>query len=316
MKQPDFKLEFIKDNQGFKRLVETLETKQAFALDIETTEWWNRQREKIALIQLAFRHESMLKVAVVDSFARLDFEILKVPFEKSSITKIIHNAGFDVPRLAKYFDFNVTPVHDTMLAARSNGERKCSLKSQAELHLHLYLDKSQQRSDFGRRPLHQQQLFYAAYDAYATFRLYENQISRNLKGDYRSKKEIASRQFLLPLDDLSETETISASATNLLVEPSRTPELTNLSAALLGIAVELPTRYSPDSLAVSLGHERIGLAGWIIDQRLGVDVDLDEETVKLTIADLCEHQLVKISETRRIEATEKGNRLWQTLKTV
>lgn len=120
MKKGDFTLEFIKDNQGLKRLAETLVTKSAFALDIETIEWWDRQREQIALIQLAFRQGQKIKVAVIDALAGLDLELLKIPFEENSIIKIIHNAGFDASRLAKHYDIGVSPIHDTMLAARSN----------------------------------------------------------------------------------------------------------------------------------------------------------------------------------------------------
>ena len=52
MKKADFTLELIKDNRMLGKLAETLADKQAIALDIETTEWWNRHREKISLVQL------------------------------------------------------------------------------------------------------------------------------------------------------------------------------------------------------------------------------------------------------------------------
>ena len=57
MPKPDFTLKFIKDAGDFQRLSALLVTLPAFALDIETTEWWNRHRERIALIQIAFRTE-------------------------------------------------------------------------------------------------------------------------------------------------------------------------------------------------------------------------------------------------------------------
>ena len=86
------------------------------------------------------------------------------------------------------------------------------------------------------------------------------------------------------------------------------------SIALLGIITELPTRYHPDGLAASVGSERVGLAGWIIDRVLGADADLDEETAKDGIADLCEQNLIKITATRRLEATTEGANLWRQLK--
>lgn len=71
-----------------------------------------------------------------------------------------------------------------------------------------------------------------------------------------------------------------------------------MAIALLGIITELPTRYSPDALAASLGAERVGLAGWIIDRRLGKDAESDEEEVKMAINSLCERNFVRITETR------------------
>jgi len=41
---------------------------------------------------------------------------------------------------------------------------------------------------------------------------------------------------------------------------------------------------------------------------------MDEETVKLSIADLCEKKLVRITESRRLEATDEGAQLWRSLE--
>ncbi len=73
-------------------------------------------------------------------------------------------------------------------------------------------------------------------------------------------------------------------------------------------------RYSPDRLGVSGDNKRVGLAGWIIDQALGPKTDVDEESAKLAIAELCERGLVSFNAERRQEATETGARLWHRLK--
>ena len=80
--------------------------------------------------------------------------------------------------------------------------------------------------------------------------------------------------------------------------------------ALLGIITELPSRYHPDGLAASVGSERVGLAGWIIDRTLGTAADLDEESAKLGIIELGERNLVRITATQKLEATGKGANLW------
>ena len=184
------------------------------------------------------------------------------------------------------------------------------------LNLNLVLDKSARQSDFSRRPLDHRQMSYAALAAFAALMLYVNQTTRNLNGEYRGKT-IDSAQGLLPLDDAPATQTTLPPV--LTEETGQSLPMDKLSdaaaAALLGIVTELPSRYSPEQLSVSLGQEsRVGLSGWIVDNRLGRDAELDEETVKMMIADLRERRLLRITETRRLEATDEGARLWQRVK--
>ncbi len=173
MKKADFTLELIKDDRNLRRLADNLADQSAFAIDIETTEWWNRHREKISLIQIAWRQTLIVKVAVIDAFAPLDLDSLKPVLETEAVIKVVHNAAFDAPRLAKHYAINTAPLFDTMRAARFNGERKYSLAAQANIHLDLHLDKAARKSDWSRRPLAAGQLYYAAADACATLLLYE-----------------------------------------------------------------------------------------------------------------------------------------------
>jgi hypothetical protein len=320
MLKPNFTLRVIKDADEVQRLSDVLATLPAFALDIETTEWWNRHRERIALIQIAFRTERGIKVFIIDALASFDPEPLRLPLEKFAAVKIIHNAAFDATRLHKHYDFSLAPVFDTMLAARRSGERKYSLKAQAETHLELRLDKSARASDWSRRPLDNRQLYYAALDAFATLLLYENQMERGNSGDYRLRAHAVSTQNLLPLDNLppvilpAEVETPTAADPLPAEYFSPKSNLSEVAIALLGIITELPTRYSPDAMSASTGSERIGLAGWIIDRRLGEYAEPDEEEIKMAINSLCEAELIRITETRRLESTATGERLWQQMK--
>lgn len=317
MPKPDFTLKFVKDARALQKLSDALTLLPAFALDIETADWWNRRRERIAIIQIAFRTAGKIKVVIVDALADFDLAPLRLPLERSSALKIIHNAGFDAARLEKHYNFNVAPVFDTMLAARRSGERQYSLKAQAELHLNLRLDKTAQTSDWSRRPLDVRQLHYAALDPYATLLLYEHQTARHLTGAYRSRSAVDPAQSLLPLDELLLPSSVAPPAAPILPLVAKTAPpiaLAKVAIALLGIVTELPTRYSPGALAASVGVGRVGLAGWITDRRLGADAEPDEETVKLAIADLCANELVRLTDTRRLEATETGARLWKTMK--
>lgn len=306
----EYTVTYINDRRRLEALCEGLVNVPALALDIETASWWDRRAERVSLVQLAYREGGRLRVAVVDALAGLDPALLRRPLESGDVTKAVHNAAFDVPRLERHFKIRPAPIHDTMLAARRVGERRCSLKAQAESHLGLRLDKGAQQSDWGARPLHPRQLGYAALDAAATLLLYEHQTGRGLKGDYRSRGAIREAQGALPLDaapgGVSQAEALTAAP----APEAAGGVLSETSLALLGIIAELPSRYGPEQLAASVGEDRVGLAGWIIDRVLGEQADVDEATAKHEIAGLCESGLVVTTPMRRLEASEEGRGLW------
>jgi 3'-5' exonuclease len=306
----DYSIVYINDRRRLGALCERLGEAPALALDIETACWWDRQAERVSLIQLAYREGGRLRVAVVDALAEFDPAVLRRPLGSAGPTKAIHNAAYDAVRLERHFNIRPTPIHDTMLAARRVGERPYSLKAQAESHLGLRLDKGAQQSDWGARPLNPRQLGYAALDAAATLLLYEHQMVRGLRGDYRPRGGAREGQGALPLDAAppggSQAEALTAAVDPL---PER-DALSETSLALLGIIAELPSRYGPEQLAASVGEDRVGLAGWIIDGVLGEEADVDEETARSEIAGLCERGLVRVTPTRRLEASAEGKGVW------
>jgi len=312
----DYRIAFINDQPRLTTFCESLGSVSALALDIETINWWHPQTERVALIQLAYRVNCELRVAVVDALAGLDPTTLRRPLELNDTTKVIHNAVFDAVRLSRHFQISTAPIHDTLVAARRNGEKRYSLKAQVEKHLHLPLDKRAQQSDWSLRPLHPKQLAYAARDAVATLLLYEHQINRGLTGDYRLRAEVAEKQTALPLVK-SLPHTVQAEKhTSTDKRPPLSAPMSAASLALLGIITELPSRYYPEQLAASIGEDRVGLTGWIIDRILGENADLDESSAKSEIVGLCENGLVRITPTRRLETTETGTDIWQTHRPV
>jgi hypothetical protein len=307
----DYRVTYVSDQPRLLALSERLERVPALALDIETVNWWSPRDERVALIQLAYRAGGGLRVAVVDALAALDPAALRRPLESHSTTKAIHNAAFDAARLARHYRINTAPIHDTMRAARRGGERRYSLKAQAERHLNLRLDKTARHSDWGRRPLDQAQIGYAALDAVSALLLYEHQVGRGLRGEYRLRAEAADEQAVLPLSGQL------AGASRVEKPAGRVAAGEGLSAAalaLLGVIAELPSRYGPDQLAASVGSDRVGLAGWIIDRLLGEEADIDEDAAKMEIAELCRRGLVGVTPTRRLEANDAGRSVWLKYK--
>ncbi len=298
----NYGIEYIDTRQSLELLVERLNEATAIALDIETINWWDRTRERISVIQIAFRERDDLRVGVIDVLAGFDLESLRRPLELNLQTKAIHNASFDAVRLARHLGIATSPVHDTMLAARRSGEKKCSLQAQVKTHLGFDLDKTEQQGDWSRRPLDPEQLQYAALDAACTLILFEQQMANGLRGDYQLREKIEKRPSPLPVP--------------LQIEPSVVVdgELAASALALLGIVVELSGRYSPEQLAASTGSERIGMAGWIIDNLIGTEADIDENTARDDISMLTERGLITLSLSRRLETTSLGESTWKRQK--
>jgi hypothetical protein len=313
---PDYQIAYVNDSRRLFALGEALAASAVVALDIETASWWDPRAERVSLVQLAYRDAGRMKVAVVDVLSVPDAAGLRGPLESEGVVKAIHNAAFDAPRLGRHLGLRVSPIHDTMLAARRGGERGCSLKAQAEKHLGLSLDKAERQSDWGARPLNPRQIAYAALDAAATLLLYEHQAGRGLRGDYRMRARSAEVQGDLPLTGAAPGK---AEAREPAPVPAPAPggaDVTGLPLALLGVIAELPARYGPERLAASVGEDRVGLAGWIIDRVLGAEAEVDEEAAMEAIADLCVRGVVRLTQARRLEASPAGREIWDGRKPV
>ncbi len=142
---PDFSIKLVSSQQDLTSRVARLDSAPAIALDIETVNWWDRQVERVALIQLAFREGHQLRCVIIDALACLDLDSLRPHLELSTVMKVMHNAAYDAVRLLRHFRIHTSPVHDTMLAARRGGEKRYSLQAQAQAHLRVQLDKGEQR---------------------------------------------------------------------------------------------------------------------------------------------------------------------------
>jgi hypothetical protein len=305
----DYQVTYVNDARRLDALAAALPASTAVALDIETASWWDRRAERVSLIQLAYRDAGRIRVAVVDALAGLEVNALRAALESPGVVKAVHNAAFDVPRLDRHLGLRVSPVHDTMLAARRGGERGYSLKAQAERHLGLALDKGARQSDWGARPLDPRQVAYAALDAAATLLLYEHQLGRGLRAEYRPRARVAEAQAGLPLSDAPAFES-SPPVLTPAADASPPHDLSGIPLALLGVIAELPARYGPERLAASAGDDRVGLAGWVIDRVLGPEAEVDEDAAKEAIASLCGLGLVRLTPERRLEASPAGREAW------
>ena len=65
-------VEFVSDKLALTAALERLDSAPVIALDIETIYWWDREYERVSLIQLAFRECDEIRVVIIDAMADFD----------------------------------------------------------------------------------------------------------------------------------------------------------------------------------------------------------------------------------------------------
>ncbi len=137
-------------------------------LDVETT----LRDQALCLVQVA----SPTKTFLIDALALQDLEPLARLLQSPSVVKVIHNASFE-KRILGASGIVIEPIFDTLTASRATRGYTVlgghSLASVCERELGLLLDKSEQTSNWRRRPLSTRQLDYAALDAEVLIHLME-----------------------------------------------------------------------------------------------------------------------------------------------
>jgi ribonuclease D len=144
------------ESQGALREFSEREAPEILAIDTEYDSG-TRFLPRLALVQIAYGDE----VAVIDPL-QVDLTPLNawaggawIAHDGSHDWWLLSEAGLVAPQ---------RPL-DSQLAARLLGESRLGLGGLCEEHLGVEVDKSQQRSDWLRRPLSEKQVTYAAADA-------------------------------------------------------------------------------------------------------------------------------------------------------
>ena len=160
----------LKDSQEIENFIEEIAEVDILWLDTETADY-NTKNPRLSLIQvLAYPHDltgsrtCLLDVLELPEVVEMFIEKI---MQNEQIEKIFHNAGYDLRFLGRDRAKNVTctwemakkiPRHLLPLDS-------LSLKSLAEnLANFKEVNKEEQRSDWGKRPLTNEQLHYAAMD--------------------------------------------------------------------------------------------------------------------------------------------------------
>jgi len=150
----------IEDEAGMDRLLSDLEGETEIAVDTEADSFFVH-REKVCLVQITLGETDYL----VDPLSPgVDLKRLGPLFADPERTKIFHDSEYDVLILQREFGLTFKGLFDTRVAAATLGSTAPGLASVMLEHFDVELDKSQQRSNWGRRPLSPEQVAYARFD--------------------------------------------------------------------------------------------------------------------------------------------------------
>lgn len=166
--QPRFPITWVEDPQEMASVCEKLQSQPMVALDVETT---LDEPRVLCTVQLGIANQSW----IIDALAMKDLSPLKALMENDSVEKVIHNAFFEEQMLGKH-GIRIHNVFDTLHHSRSKHKKSPGLSHKlgdvCERELGIYLDKSNQTSDWTLRPLAADQILYAAIDVEVLVDLY------------------------------------------------------------------------------------------------------------------------------------------------
>jgi len=133
----------------------------AIALDTESNSL-HHYPEQLCLIQIATRN----RVHVIDTISLKDLTPLKKVLVDDSIMKVVHGADYDIRSLDRHYGFRIRNLYDTNIAARFAGITQVALAALVKdlLGVSIHKSKRLQLADWGRRPLSDEALDYAAND--------------------------------------------------------------------------------------------------------------------------------------------------------
>lgn len=134
----------------------------AIGVDTEANSFF-AYHERMCLLQVSTDDQDW----IVDPIA-LEGQLgsLKPLFEDPSVTKIFHAAEFDLMILRKDLGVEIRGLFDTQVAMTLLRHDKTGLAALIESYYGIELNKKEQRSNWGKRPLTEEQISYARIDTH------------------------------------------------------------------------------------------------------------------------------------------------------
>lgn len=143
------------------RAIREIKQSDVIAVDTESNSR-HRYPEQLCLIQIATRRQ----IYLIDPICLEDISALDEIFADASIKKLFHTADSDLRTLDRHGGFRLCNVYDTKIAARFTGITQFSLVAIIQELLGITIEKKAalQKADWGRRPISNEAVDYAAGD--------------------------------------------------------------------------------------------------------------------------------------------------------
>jgi len=167
-RKPNINYEFVDTPEGLDRLVNTFDSRELLAIDLEADSMFHFQ-DRVCLIQLATRQQ----IFIIDPIRLECIDRLKPYFNDNRIRKVFHGADYDIRSLFRDFDIVIHNLFDTELACRFLGIQQSGLDAVIQSFFQVKLEKKYQKKDWSRRPLPGDMINYAAKDVQYLLRLAE-----------------------------------------------------------------------------------------------------------------------------------------------
>ncbi len=151
----------IQDARGMGRLLDDLGSQREIAIDTEANSFFNF-KERVCLIQITVEYRDYL----IDPLATIDIAPLGRVLDDEKKLKVFHDGEYDILMLKRGFGFGFRTLFDTRVAAAALGDPNPGLGSVLKSRFGIDLDKSLQRSNWGQRPLSDEQIRYARFDTH------------------------------------------------------------------------------------------------------------------------------------------------------
>ncbi|WP_347159493.1 ribonuclease D [Pontibacter chitinilyticus] len=171
-------IKLIESDEALARAVQDLHKSKVLALDLEFDQNRFTYGFNLCLIQVT---DGCGTCYILDPLSIQHLQPFFLLLEDPAITKIIHHANNDI-MLLKKLGCDIKGVLDTDVAAKLLNYERSSLATVLKEEFDKEIDKSQQSSNWNKRPLTEEQLRYAAIDV-----IYLHRVKDRLTGQLEEK---------------------------------------------------------------------------------------------------------------------------------